>query len=89
MDITDYVLLGLASIYLLFNIKNLYYFITGSFINDGKMFTLWLMLFIIIWIVVLIFAFLAPQYGWVVQWAFIWSVAGFFVYRFTIGFKND
>jgi hypothetical protein len=89
MDVTDWVLLTLASIYFLFNIKKVYRFFVGSFSIDGIAFTLWIIWFVLIWIAVLIFAFLAPSYGWILQWTFILSIAGFLVYRNTIGFKDD
>lgn len=93
MDITDWVLLSIASIYFLFNIKKVYYFFVGSFTNDGIAFTLWIIWFVLIWIIVLIFAFFLPQYEKnvvkIVQWTFIFSIVGFLVYRNTIGFKDD
>lgn len=89
MDITDWVLLSLASVYFLFNIKKVYYFFVGSFANHGIIFTIWIILFITIFIVGCIIGVLAPQYNRIPQWAFIWCIVGFLVYRNTIGFKDD
>lgn len=89
MDWASWFFLIIGVIYFLFNIKKLYHFFVGSFFVDGIAFTLWIIWFVLIWIMVLIFAFFAPQYGRIAQWAFIWSIVGFLVYRNTIGFKDD
>lgn len=89
MDTTDWVMLALASIYFLFNIKNVYYFFVRSFYHNGIMFTLWIILFITIFITGCIIGVSVPKYNWMPQWAFIWAIVGFLVYRNTIGFKDD
>lgn len=88
MDITDWVLLILVGIYFLFNIKKVYYSIVSGFVNNGSGFTLYLMGFVAIFITGCIIGVTSPQYDWMPQWAFIWYIVGFFVYKFTIGFKD-
>ncbi|MDP4087123.1 MAG: hypothetical protein Q8934_21405 [Bacillota bacterium] len=85
MDASDYFLLVIAVIYFLFNIKKVYTFFRYSFNENGVIFTLGLILFVSICILGLIFAFTAPQYGWIPQWAFILFIVGFFVCRFLFG----
>jgi hypothetical protein len=92
MDWASWVLLSLGAIYLLFNIKKVFYFFSGNLKYDLA-FTLWIIWFVLIWVVVIIFAFFVPTYvktaEKIVQWTFILSIVGFLVYRNTIGFKDD
>lgn len=87
MDLADYVLLTIAVIYFLFNIKNVYFFIRWSF-SEGKVFAIGLILLAAIFILGLILAFTSPKYGWIPQWAFIWYIVAFFVYRLIFGVRD-
>jgi hypothetical protein len=88
MDWADWFLLTVAVIYFLFNIKNIYLFIVYSFQEHGKFFTSGLLLFAAIWIMVVILAFTAPQYGWIARWSFIIYIVAFIVYRLIFGVRD-
>jgi hypothetical protein len=85
MDWADWAMLITASVYWLFNIKKIYSFIRWSINENGIWFTIGLLVFASIFLVGVILAFTAPQYGWIPQWALIWFIVGFFVCRFLFG----
>lgn len=87
MDWADWFMLSVAVIYFLFNIKNVYSFIRWSF-SEGIVFAVGLLLLATIFILGLILAFVAPQYGWLPQWAFILYIVAFVVYRLIFGVRD-
>jgi hypothetical protein len=85
MDFTMWALLITALIYWLFNIKKIYYALTGGFAEYGTPFMIGLLIFIFIFITFCVVGIVAPHYVWIPQWAFIWYIVGFFVCRFLFG----
>jgi hypothetical protein len=88
MDWASWFLLSVASIYFLFNIKNVYSFILWSFHENGKLFTFGLLSFLSIFILGIILGFSAPKYGWIPQWALIWYIVAFIIYRLIFGVRD-
>jgi hypothetical protein len=85
MDTTSWVLVILASIYALFNIKKIYNLILFSWSEMGGIRTLFIILFFLILFGGAIIGTLVPRYGEIFRWAFILYIVGFFVYRLIWG----
>jgi O-antigen/teichoic acid export membrane protein len=85
VDLTYWALLIMFLVYLLFNIKKVYYALINGFSEYGVPFMVGLITFILIFIAGCIIGVVAPEYGWIPQWAFILFIVGFFVCRFLFG----
>lgn len=88
MDWASWALLAIALIYWLFNIKKIYLFVVWTLHENRIIFNIGLFLLVAIFISGLILAFAAPQYGWIPQWALIWYIVGFFIYRIFFGVRD-
>lgn len=88
MDWASWFLLIVGGIYWLFNIKKIYHFFVWSFLENGVFFTSGILLLAVIFLSGIFFAFVAPQYGWITQRAFIWYIVAFIVYRLIFGVRN-
>lgn len=85
MGIDDKIMLSLVSIYVLFNIKKIYYLILFGWQEIGAKRTLAIIGFVATFIGGVLSSFFAIQYFWIFRWVFILYIVAFIIYRLVWG----